>query len=85
MKKRKKKRTGQRGAAKHGDFDRVPSTDSQTFERVASADSHKTARMAGGAEAAIELESGNVKIAALEKAMTIEKVEAFQGSFKVAE
>ena len=36
-----------------------------------------------GAEAALKLESGNVKIAALEKAMTIEKVEAFDSSLVV--
>lgn len=85
MKKRKKKKPGQRGpASNQGEFTRVPSTDSQTFERAASADSHSDAavRMTG-AEAALKLESGNVKIAALEKAMTIEKVEAFDSSLVV--
>jgi hypothetical protein len=68
------------------DFNRVPSTDSQTFERAASADSENedaAVRRPRSSEAALKLEAGKVKIAALEQAMTIEKVQAFDSSLVV--
>ncbi len=83
MKKRKKKKPGPRGAARPDDFNRVPSTDSQRFERAASADSENEDIAARSSEAALKLEAGKVKIAELEKAMTIEKVQAFDSSLVV--
>jgi hypothetical protein len=85
MKKRKKK-PGPRRASMPDDFNRVPSTDSQTFERAASADSENedaAVRRPRSSEAALKLEAGKVKIAALEQAMTIEKVQAFDSSLVV--
>ena len=68
MKKRKKK-PGPRRASMPDDFNRVPSTDSQTFERAASADSENedaAVRRPRSSEAALKLEAGKVKIAELD-------------------
>ena len=93
LKKRHRKKVGHRAGSKTCEFDRAPSADPNSIERAPSSgsqtlESRETGpssqrRVNGTVETAPRYETGNMKIAALEKAMVVEKVEAFDSSLVV--